>query len=51
MQARKTQKNKYVQPQVFSIPGATRSANSTHCRSLVDLNSINNSAQKENLNY
>lgn len=37
---RKQNKTKYVQPQFFSVSGAMRPGNPAHCRSLVDLNSM-----------
>lgn len=51
MQPSKSVKPKYLKPQVFSVSGAVRSTNPSHCRSLVDLNSYDTtSAEKENIN-
>lgn len=43
-QSQKQSKNKYVKPQVFSISGAVRPQNPVHCRSLVDLNYMENTS-------
>lgn len=46
----KQNKQKYLKPQIFSIATTIKPNNNAHCRSLVDLNQVETSEEKEN-NY
>lgn len=41
-------KQKYLKPQIFSISNTLKPTNAAHCRSLVDLNNVETSSEKEN---